>query len=154
MRYLVLGLLAFSLLGCENKETESGKPNGISHNELKIIDVWARPAGSGSNTAAYLLIENGTTEADTLINAYSEIAEDVQIHESYAAEDGIMGMRRIPNVILEPMTSAVLKPGGKHIMFLGMREGISVGDTLRFELEFARKGRISLQAPVRTPGGM
>ncbi len=154
MRYLLFAILSLSLLACENKKAEEDAGNSISHDQIKTIDMWARPAAAGSNTAAYLLIENGTTQADTLINAYSDIAEDVQIHESYTAEDGIMGMRRIPEIILEPMTSTVLKPGGKHIMFLGMKEGISAGDTVRFELEFRQKGRIQLQAPVRTPGGM
>ena len=150
MKKLLLLFLLFGLDACTDSKKELTE-NTFEHQEIQIIDPWARPSSSGSNTAAYMFIENGTTNADTLLNAYADISDDVQIHESYSAEDGMMGMRRIQNVVLESGDYAQLKPGGIHIMFLGLNKDLSIGDSISVELEFAVKGRISIQAPVRSP---
>ena len=152
MRKLFLLILISGSLACAEQKNETTQVQvGFDHENLELVDPWARPSSTGSNTAAYMFIENGLTNADTLINAYSDIADDVQIHESYATDDGIMGMRRIQNVIIESGDYAQLKPGGMHIMFLSLKQNIAIGDTVAFEIEFSGAGRVQVKAPVRTP---
>jgi hypothetical protein len=42
-----------------------------------------------------------------------------------------------------------MKPGGHHIMLLGLRRDLKPGDTVKVTLVFEKAGPMSIEAPVR-----
>ena len=149
MKYVTLLYSALFFLGCQT-ETQSPDNAIVLNNVFKVTSEWARPAASGTNTAAYFELQNGLSTADTLLNVYSTIAEGVQIHESFMADDGLAGMRHHGQVSVPSGSSVALEPGGIHVMFLQLKEDLAIGDSIQVDLEFKHQGIRTLTIPIKS----
>jgi copper(I)-binding protein len=126
---------------------------GEACSKVHVLDAWARPAGPGMpNSAAYGLMVNLTDEDETLVSASTNAAETVELHEMVMGENDVMQMRPLEGGILVPAGSAVLlKPGGLHVMLIGLTADLQAGDTIDLMLTFAETGEMEIEAPVREP---
>lgn len=149
MKYLLtLSLVLVFLVACsQSDETEI---EVITQGTLEIDNGWVRPGSAGMMTAAYFIIKNGTTSADTLKSIQSNVTDDTQIHESFEKEDGMMGMREVGMVPVNAESTAELKPGGIHIMIIRPNVDVALGDTVDFTLQFANYGEMELRLPVQS----
>ena len=108
--------------------------------------------GAGTNSAAYLVIRNGGESTDRLTGAATPVAEAVEVHESRVVND-VMTMREVGVLEIPPGDSVVLKPGGLHLMLLGLRAPLLEGEELDLTLNFEVAGERHLRIPVRSMGG-
>ena len=53
----------------------------IPHGELRIRNVWARPAFRSANSAVYLNLQNHGAHAERFLGATTEFAAAVEIHQ-------------------------------------------------------------------------
>lgn len=123
---------------------------------MDVTTVWGRPTLAGNNTAFYLNLSNGTATADALIGAAVPVCETVELHESYDAGNGVMGMRPVENQRLA-LTSggmAQLKPGGLHIMCIATTQDLAIGDEVDVTLTFEQAGEIVVTAEIADPTTM
>jgi copper(I)-binding protein len=73
-------------------------------------------------------------------------------------EGGLMKMRRLsPGLVIKPGETAVLGPGGIHLMFLDLKQRPKRGVPVKGTLLFEKAGRIDIEykvAPIgaRDPG--
>jgi copper(I)-binding protein len=104
-------------------------------------------AGSG-NGAVYVSIENRGSEPDSLLAASSDAAATVELHET-RQEGGVMRMRPLPKIELLSGGRIDMKPGGTHIMLLGLTRDLHPGDTVTLRLRFEKAGERVIEAPVR-----
>ena len=89
-----------------------------------------------------------TGAGDALVAAATEIAEDAQLHE-IATVDGSAMMREVAGGIpIAPGGSVSLRPGGYHVMLLGVAEVPAPGETFTLTLEFERAGRVTVDVAV------
>jgi hypothetical protein len=109
--------------------------------------------GSGSNSAAYMVLMNESDTADTLIRASTDIAETVELH-TVIMEDGVMMMRPVTQIDVPASGETELRPGGLHVMLLGITQDLEEGDTVDLTLTFENAGDVSISAPVRTGPAM
>jgi copper(I)-binding protein len=117
--------------------------------QVKISDVWGRPSPiEGGNAAIYMLIMNTGSEDDRLIGASSGVAEAVEMHDM-TMENDVMKMFPVDYMDLPAGSSLELKPGGKHIMFIGLHEMFEAGQTVRVVLEFEKAGEMTVEAEIR-----
>jgi len=146
---------------------------GASGPDIVAKDAWVRAAGSmnmddqdksqmesgshegeivgmGVNTAAYMLLVNKGDQADRLIRVKADVSQAVEIHETQIKDD-VMSMQQIEFIEIPAMGQAVLEPGGKHIMLIGLGEELNAGDTLPLRLVFETGGEILVEAVVRMP---
>jgi periplasmic copper chaperone A len=115
---------------------------------LTINHPWARPnAGSAANGAAYLTIINGGADVDRLVEVASPAAAMVQLH-THLLEDGIMKMRHITGIDIEPGAPIKLEPGGLHIMLIGLKAPLKEGDSFPLDLIFKRAGKVTVLVSV------
>jgi copper(I)-binding protein len=56
-----------------------------------------------------------------------EAAAGFEIHD-VAVEDGVMRMRELKDIELPPGGSIEAKPGGRHIMFVGLLHPLAAGE--------------------------
>jgi periplasmic copper chaperone A len=105
---------------------------------------------SGSNSAAYLVIQNNSSQPDRLLNAYSELALSTEIHVS-EDNNGVMSMRPVDGVDVPARGKVELKPGSYHIMLVNISRDLIPGEILKLTLEFQSAGKIEVQADVRAP---
>lgn len=119
-----------------------------SSGELSIRDAWARPALTGENGAAYFVIENGTTGDDALLSVSSEIAAATEVHMSMADDNGVMSMQMQESVPVLAGDKVEFKPGGLHVMLVGLTQDLKVGDTIVLTLRFKEAQSITIEVPV------
>jgi periplasmic copper chaperone A len=120
---------------------------------IAVEQPWARATPAGAMTGAvYMTLTNKTKDADRLTAASSDAAAKVQIHEM-AVVNGIMKMRQLVNGLAIPAGGSVtLKPGGYHVMLIGLKKQLVAGQTLSLTLTFAKAGNISITVPIQAIG--
>ncbi|MCS6842487.1 MAG: copper chaperone PCu(A)C [Roseiflexus sp.] len=105
----------------------------------------------GANSAAYMVIRNTGSQPDKLIAASSDVAKTVELH-TVVEEGGVMRMRQVEGGIEIPANGeVVLKPGGFHVMLIGLTRDLNVGDKVQLTLTFEKAGQIPVTAEVRQP---
>jgi periplasmic copper chaperone A len=117
--------------------------------DLTIGHPWARPTPEGATVgAAYLSIGNGGKEADRLVSAASPAAEKTELHQT-SDEGGVMKMRPVEGGIeIEPGATKELKPGGYHVMLIGLKKRLQEGETIPLTLTLAKAGSIDVEVKV------
>jgi periplasmic copper chaperone A len=117
-----------------------------------IGHIWGRATAVAAQTASvYVPLLNKGTAADHLLSASTPIAENVAIHESYQ-DNGIAKMRALPTLELAPNTPVAMRPGGKHLMLLGLKKQLNQGDKFPLILRFAKAGTIEVEAMIAAAG--
>lgn len=120
---------------------------------LTIHQPWTRatPAGAPAG-GAYLTITNSGSTADRLMAGSSPVAGVVQIHEM-AMVDNTMTMRELPDGLTIPAgETAVLKPGGFHVMLMELSAPLVEGTMVPVTLVFENAGSVTLDFPVAALG--
>jgi periplasmic copper chaperone A len=131
-------LISFCLLAAASARADS----------LTISDAWARATPPGAVTAAaYLRIDNGG-DADRLLEVRSDSASDVQIH-TMIEEGGMMRMTPLDDLRVPAGGSAILEPGGDHIMLIDIDAPLVPGETLEMTLVFEHAGELRVAFPIR-----
>ncbi len=128
----------------------AGAPQGdASAGGIHISNVRARPVPMpGGNTAVFLTIANHGDQPDRLVNALSDAAEVVELHETVKDGD-MMRMVHMPEGFeLPPGETVELMPGGKHVMLLNVTAPMAVGDEIQVELVFEHSDPATLTVPV------
>ncbi|KAF0221208.1 MAG: hypothetical protein FD176_3226 [Rhodospirillaceae bacterium] len=118
---------------------------------VAVEKPWARAtAGQAANGAAYLTLV-GPENGDRLVSAASPVAEVVELH-THIEEDGIMRMRAVEAIPVPAGGTVELKPGGLHIMLIGLKAPLKEGRRFPLTLTFERAGPIRMEIPVLAAG--
>jgi hypothetical protein len=126
--------------GMEEPAMEPGE--GMEHSGMEM---------AGANSAAYMVIRNTGSAPDKLIAARSDVAKTVEIH-TVIEENGMMQMRPVEGGIEIPAGGEVeLKPGGYHVMLIGLTRDMNAGETVQITLQFETAGEIPITAEIRQP---
>ena len=68
-------------------------------------------------------------------------------------ENGVMKMREVAGGLPIPASgSVVLKPGSYHVMLIGLKKPLTVGEKFPLTLTFEKAGNISVTVPVQAMG--
>ncbi|WP_163937788.1 copper chaperone PCu(A)C [Paraferrimonas sp. SM1919] len=86
------------------------------------------------NGAAYMRINNHTATDITLESAVADIAK-VEIH-TMVSHDGLMSMEQLEAIGIAANSSFELKPGGVHLMLLGLKKPLIAGESFDVRLKF------------------
>ena len=119
-------------------ETEGAKPRWgygarVTRSPLTITDGWAKAADDGTS-AAFGMLKNPTDKPITIIGAASPYAKAVQLHE-VVMQDGSMVMQQKEGGFTIPANGMIeLKPGGNHLMFMGISRPIKPGTMVPVKL--------------------
>ena len=118
---------------------------------LTIEHLWARTTPGHAKTGAVYVTLAIQGEADRLIAVSSPVAERAEIH-THLIEGDIVKMRRLEVVEIRPGEPTVLRPGGHHIMLVGLHMQLEEGQSFPLTLTFARSGLITVDVVVERPG--
>ncbi len=141
---IVAVLLA--LAACDQDPSSgSGEPASV-----QVSDAICRPTPTGRQTTGCYLTLTATGD-DRLASVASPAANLVQIHES-RIESNMMMMRELREGLPLPAGQAVaLRPGGNHLMLLGVARPLVAGDTVALTLTFASSAPLEVTATVGQP---
>ena len=105
---------------------------------VEITDAWARATpGGAENGAAYLTLMSPT--GDRLTGVTSPAAAKAQLHEM-TNDGGVMKMRDVTAIDLPPGKPVTLKPGGLHVMMMGLTHPLQPGQSVPLTLHFDKAG--------------
>lgn len=110
---------------------------------VEVRDAWVRSTVDGQrSTGVFARLTAGA--GSRLIGASSPLAQAVEIHEMTMAGD-VMRMRAVEGGLDLPAGEGVeLRPGGYHLMLLGLKQSLPSGASLPLTLRFVdREGRSS-----------
>ncbi|MDR7418133.1 MAG: copper chaperone PCu(A)C [Armatimonadota bacterium] len=154
-RWAAAGLVALSL-------TATWAVTVQGQTRIRVEQVWARPGlaaaapsssaahgpMSGGNSAVYMILHNDGDAPDRLTDAETDVAASVELHET-RVEGGMGQMFRVPSIVVPARGRVELKPGGLHIMLIGLRRDLKVGERFQVVLVLERAGRVPTTAEVR-----
>lgn len=118
---------------------------------LKIEHPWSRPAAQGGVGAGYISITNTGKAADKLLSAATPVAQRVEIHQSMEMNGRAMMHPQPGGVAIPPGTTAVFAPGGYHLMFIGLKQPLVVGQSFPVTLKFDKAGAQTVTFKVEKP---
>jgi hypothetical protein len=172
LRFAAIGFAAGFVLGA----LLVGAPVQAQAQTIKASNAWARRApamggqagmdkmskmdkmggekggmgamGGAGTGAVYVTLSNSGAQADALVSASTDAAQTVELHET-KQEAGVMKMRPVKTIPVPAGGKTELKPGGYHIMLMGLKHDLKPGDKVAVTLEFEHGGRVRVEAPVR-----
>lgn len=118
---------------------------------IGIDHVWARATPSAVKNGAAFMTFSNTGAADKLVAVTGTVSKEIQIH-SMVSEAGMMRMRQIKSLDIPAGGKLELKPGGYHVMLMGLPDGLKDGTKFPLTLKFEKAGEISVQVVVEKAG--
>lgn len=100
------------------------------------------------NSAAFMKLTNHTGKNLQLLKATSPIAKTVELHEHVNVQ-GMMQMQQVRFITVPANGTTHLKPGGLHVMFIGLKKKLKAGEEVPLTLYFSNNTTLTLNAPVK-----
>ena len=123
--------------------------NTYAFSDISIAEGYVKASIPGSSvTAAYMTIKNTSNKAFTLQKISGSISGRIEIHE-HSMADGMMRMRQVAEVIIDPNSEVVLQPSGLHLMIFSLKEQVTEQDVIPLTLTFSNGSKLNIKLPVR-----
>lgn len=119
--------------------------------DIAVTDAFSRASAPTAKAGAAFLTIKISEGADRLISASSPVSEKVELH-THLMEDGIARMRPVAAIDVTADAPAVLKPGGLHIMLIGLKAPLKQGESFPLTLNFEKAGPVAVTVPVQAAG--
>jgi periplasmic copper chaperone A len=118
--------------------------------QLEVTSPWARATpAKAENGVAYLTIRSPT--ADRLLSVSSPVAKKAELH-TMGMSGVVMKMRPLASLDIPAGQPVTLKPGGEHIMLLGLNGPLHEGQSFPLTLTFENAGAREVTVVVEKPG--
>ena len=91
---------------------------------------------------------------DRLLAASTTIAERTELHTHQMDDKGVARMRKVSHIDLPSNERVMLKPGGYHVMLMGLTAPLKEGESFSLTLRFENTGDLTFDVPVAGPGAM
>lgn len=115
---------------------------------IAVMQPKAFATAPGAPTAMIVLsLHNTGGSADTLLGGSTPVAGKVEMHGT-TMQAGVMSMRPLAAVEVQPGATVEFRSGGNHLMLLGLTGPLVAGAVIPLTLKFARAGDVKVSVPV------
>lgn len=142
-RFLVSAAAALPTLPAAAQEMRAG--------DLTVQQPWTRAAGQGATGGGFLAISNRGAAADRLLSVSSPAARTTELHTMIRDGD-VMRMRPVQAIDIPAGQTVTLRPGGLHLMLIGLSQPLREGESVPVTLRFERAGTVEVALAVRPAG--
>lgn len=120
--------------------------------DILVDQAYVRESLPGVKTAAaYMRIKNQSVRDFKLVGVTSSQIPKVEMH-AHQHRDGVMAMRPVAAVDIPAQGEFIFKPGGHHIMLMGLQRQLKVGEAVVFQLIFQGEEPVEVTASVNAVG--
>jgi hypothetical protein len=117
---------------------------------VEVSDAWARATpGKAKNGAIYLTLTSPVPDRLTALS--TPVAAKAELH-MMTMTAGVMSMRPLGGIDLPAGQTITLKPGGAHIMLVGLTEPLRPGQSFPLTLYFDKSGATEVAVAVEKAG--
>lgn len=113
--------------------------------DVTVADPWVREP-VGPNAAAYMTLEN-TGALVSLVGVTSDAAARVAVH-GHKLDGDVSHMHKVDQLVLSPDDVVAMKPGGLHVMLMGLVAPLKEGDMVSLTLHFSDGDTLAVKVPV------
>jgi len=121
---------------------------------VTVTGAWSRPAVD--TAVVYATLHDNGSHAVALVGVSTPIAHSAELHESTPTSGGsmqgmampAMAMHLVARIVVPPHGTAVLRPGGYHVMLLGLRRPLAAGTRFPVTFHFADGTVVQVSVPV------
>ena len=118
--------------------------------QLEVNNAWARATpGKAENGAAYVTIVS--PNPDRLVSVSTPVAKKAELH-TMTMNGTVMEMRPVTGIDIPAGQPVSLKPGGEHVMLLGLNRPLRAGETFPLTLTFEKAGPRAVTVTVEKAG--
>ncbi|MEP7173532.1 MAG: copper chaperone PCu(A)C [Aestuariivirga sp.] len=146
MRKLVLEVLTATALTLSSILASTP---GVLASDVMVKGAFARASAMSTAKAGavYMTLSNQAAAPDKLVQITTESASAAEVHET-VEKDGVATMRPIESLEIPAGGSVELKPGGYHIMLMGLKAPLKKGGMIMLKLKFEHAGMVDVMAHV------
>ena len=90
-----------------------------------------------SMTAAFMKLKNTSSKDIVLKSLESDLAVFTELHTSIQNSDGTASMKHIEKLIIKANSYVMLQKGGKHIMFMRLKDKLKLNNIHTIILHFS-----------------
>ena len=137
---LTLAGVAGLVRGAQPQAAASGGAAAGPRDPIVVSGAYVREPANGINAAAYFTVYNTTDAPDVLTAVESGAGEQTTLHTD--------GMRPTAELSIPAHGSLALSPGKGHVMIEKLYGPLKPGQSVNFQLTFAKAGQLLLTAPV------
>lgn len=119
--------------------------------DIVIDQPWTRAAGANGNGGGFMNLRNTGSQADRLVSAASPVARVVELH-THVRDGDVMRMRPVQDIPVGAGETVQLRPGGFHIMLIGLNAPLQQGTRVPLTLRFERAGEVQVELAVEAAG--
>ncbi len=118
--------------------------------DLLVEDAYVRATPPNlPNSAAFMVLKNSSNKNISVVKATSNVSKNVELH-THDMKDGVMKMYQVPKIDIPAKAETILKPGGFHVMLIGLHKPLKVGEKVTFTLELSNGETKTVTAPIKT----
>lgn len=129
-----------------------GVASAQSATTIEVTHAYARATAPGQAAGGgYAQIRNAGTSADRLVAVQADVSRTVELH-TMSMDGDVMRMRQVEGIDLPAGQTVELKPGGLHMMFMGLKGPLKVGDSFPATLKFEKAGDVKVTLKVEAAG--
>ncbi|MCK9529861.1 MAG: copper chaperone PCu(A)C [Gammaproteobacteria bacterium] len=119
---------------------------------VTVADPYVRLSPpSAVATAAYMVLKNNGEAGVRLVKASNPLSRTTELHNHFN-DNGVMKMRPVAAIDIEPNGEMALKPGGLHVMMIGLQTPLREGDVIPITLTFDDGSDMLVNATVVRQG--
>ena len=140
---MIAAALGVAALGAQAQAVKAGAISVES--AYARATVAGQPAGGG-----FLKLVNAGAD-DRLVSASSAVAAAVELHVMSMKGD-VMQMRQVDAIDVKAGQTVELKPGGYHLMLMGLKAPLKAGSSFPVKLKFEKAGEVTVNLKVEAAG--
>lgn len=148
----VTAVFALALVGCSaqpSSDTSNDGANATMADQVTVTGAYIKEPSMPEMTGMFGEIVNDGSAEVVLVGGSSDVAGMVEIHEVVEGQmQAIAG-----GLTVAAGSTAVLEPGGNHIMLMKLSKTLAVGDEVTVTLTFKDGSTLTVTAPVKTVAG-
>lgn len=114
--------------------------------QVKVEGAWARPTVAGQQGGGGFMALVAAKD-DKLVGGSTPVAQRFELH-TMAMKGDVMEMREVSKVDLPAGQKVEFKPGGLHVMFIGLKSPLKVGDKVPVTLKFEKAGEVKVDFEI------
>jgi copper(I)-binding protein len=145
----VAGLAACGGDGTASDTTADSEQTTPATPNITVTGQWARTSPMATEMgAAYMTITSDVDDQLLSAKVDPSVSTMTEIHETVMGDGGAMKMQEVQKIDITSGTPTELKPGGYHVMFMGLQSPLKTGSTVSVTLTFAKAGDVVVDVPV------
>ncbi len=120
--------------------------------QVTVEQPWSRATPPGAKIGVgFLRLKNAGAAAERVVGASTPAAARVEMHVTTRDGD-VMKMRQVESFEIPAGGSVELKPGGAHLMLMGLQRPLAQGERVPLTLKLESSGALQVELTVEPLG--